>query len=205
MSSNVCLAVVEARTQKAGKRSYLPAAFASHHQQQQAATSARAPAISAAAHHTRAFAGRPGGLNTVCAAPHDRYRNVIVPCAIAAVHKALGGEPLNGIKRLRELKHMNNKTRLFTLYGVTEMSCWACVAELDLNKIATDREVPLGSCLSETEINIDTGKSTDHTGKIILVSNTRKCYILNKSGTNGEECALKFVDTGDIGEKNLQC
>ncbi|CAH2063115.1 unnamed protein product, partial [Iphiclides podalirius] len=160
MSSNVCLAVVEARTQKAGKRSYLPAAFASHHQQQQAATSARAPAISAAAHHTRAFAGRPGGLNTVCAAPHDRYRNVIVPCAIAAVHK-------------------------------------------DLNKIATDREVPLGSCLSETEINIDTGKSTDHTGKIILVSNTRKCYILNKSGTNGEECALKFVDTGDIGEKIL--
>lgn len=43
--------------------SYSPAALVSHHQQQQAATSARAPAISATAHHTRALAGRPGGLN----------------------------------------------------------------------------------------------------------------------------------------------
>lgn len=42
---------------------YSPAAVISHHQQQQAATSARAPAISAAAHDTRALAGRPGGLS----------------------------------------------------------------------------------------------------------------------------------------------
>lgn len=42
---------------------YSPAAVISHHQQQQAVTSARAPAISAAAHDTRALAGRPGGLS----------------------------------------------------------------------------------------------------------------------------------------------
>ncbi|CAB3228758.1 unnamed protein product [Arctia plantaginis] len=51
------------------RKMYSPAAVISHHQQQQAVTSARAPAISAAAHDTRALAGRPGGLS---AAPHDR-------------------------------------------------------------------------------------------------------------------------------------
>ncbi|XP_013140659.1 PREDICTED: acyl-CoA synthetase family member 4 [Papilio polytes] len=115
---------------------------------------------------------------------------------------ALGGEPLNGVRRLRELKHVNNTCRIFTLYGVTEMSCWACVAELDLNKITTDREVPLGNCLSETQLHIDSKNSSfSGSGKIILVSNTRKCYILNnkRPGSN-EECSLKFVDTGDIGE-----
>ncbi|XP_075972142.1 aminoadipate-semialdehyde dehydrogenase [Anticarsia gemmatalis] len=113
---------------------------------------------------------------------------------------ALGGEPLNSIKRLKELKNKDNKTRIFTLYGVTEMSCWACVTELDLDKINSDREVPLGTCLSETQLVIDSGKENKNTGKIILVSKTRQCIILNKTKGNDEENSLKFVDTGDIGE-----
>lgn len=82
---------------------------------------------------------------------------------------ALGGEPFNSIKRLKELKHNENKTKIFTLYGVTEMSCWACMAELNLNKLLTDREIPLGNCLSETEIVIKhTDNSKENTGKIML-------------------------------------
>lgn len=81
---------------------------------------------------------------------------------------ALGGEPLNSIKRLRELKSPENETRIFTLYGVTEMSCWACVAELDLRRILTDREIPLGNCLSETELIVDNAKENKNNGKIIL-------------------------------------
>lgn len=81
---------------------------------------------------------------------------------------ALGGEPLNGVKRLKELKDWDNKTKIFTLYGVTEMSCWACAAELDLNKTLVDREVPLGSCLSETEVVIEPAKEHNISGKIIL-------------------------------------
>nr|XP_021188937.2 beta-alanine-activating enzyme [Helicoverpa armigera] len=113
---------------------------------------------------------------------------------------ALGGEPFNSIKRIRELKHFDNKTKIFTLYGVTEMSCWACVAELDLKKIQTDREVPLGSCLSETELIVEHAKENKNTGKIILVSKTRKCVILNKAKGPEELNSLKFLDTGDIGE-----
>lgn len=82
---------------------------------------------------------------------------------------ALGGETLNSINRLKELKDRNNKTRIFTLYGVTEMSCWACAAELDLDKVIFDREVPLGNCLSETEIIVQPSKNDKpSSGKILL-------------------------------------
>ncbi|CAG9563352.1 unnamed protein product [Danaus chrysippus] len=113
---------------------------------------------------------------------------------------ALGGEPLSGINRLRELKDISNKTRIFMLYGVTEMSCWACAAELDLNRILNDREIPLGNCLSETEIIVEPTNKNKNTGKIVLVSKTRKCLILNKSVGTEETNSLKFIDTGDIGE-----
>ncbi|KOB65607.1 putative AMP dependent ligase [Operophtera brumata] len=115
---------------------------------------------------------------------------------------ALGGEPLNGVKRLKELKDCDNRTQIFTLYGVTEMSCWACAAELDLNKILNDQEVPLGSCLSETEVVIEPAKGHNISGKIILASKTRQCFLLNKSKGLKEENFLKFVDTGDYGEIN---
>ncbi|KAM3967927.1 aminoadipate-semialdehyde dehydrogenase [Aphomia sociella] len=113
---------------------------------------------------------------------------------------ALGGEPLNGVKRLRELKDWDNKTRIFTLYGVTEMSCWACVAELDLNRILTDKEVPLGNCLSETQLLVEPDNDSKLPGRIVLVSKTRKCIILNKTNGNEEESSLKFIDTGDLAE-----
>lgn len=109
---------------------------------------------------------------------------------------ALGGEPLNGIKRLKELKDKNNKTRIFTLYGVTEMSCWASVAELDLEKVQTDRELPLGNCLSETQIIVEPIERANKVGEIILVSNTRRCVILNKYK---RENPIK-IDTGDLAE-----
>ncbi|XP_072942100.1 beta-alanine-activating enzyme isoform X2 [Epargyreus clarus] len=113
---------------------------------------------------------------------------------------ALGGEPLNGLKRLKQLKDCNNKTRIFTLYGVTEMSCWACAAELDLNHILTDREIPLGECLSETQLVVQPVDQNKNTGKIILGNKTRKCIILNKRNGSEEENSLKFIDTGDYGE-----
>lgn len=94
-------------------------------------------------------------------------RNKILSANSTLKILALGGEPLNSIKRLRELKHSDNKTKIYTLYGVTEMSCWACVAELDLNT-ASDNEVPLGNCLSETQVIVDKLKENQHTGKIVL-------------------------------------
>lgn len=127
-------------------------------------------------------------------------KNIILSANSTLNILALGGEPFNGIRRIKELKGLDNKTKIFTLYGVTEMSCWACITELDLNKITDDREIPLGKCLSETQLVIDNNKEKPHLGKIILVSKTRKCVILNKGKAKEESSSLKFIDTGDIGE-----
>lgn len=86
---------------------------------------------------------------------------------------ALGGEPLNGLNRLKQLKDKENKTRIFTLYGVTEMSCWACAAELDLEKVMTDREVPLGNCLSETQVILQPDDSSNSTSRKIILGEYR--------------------------------
>ncbi|KAG7305456.1 hypothetical protein JYU34_009525 [Plutella xylostella] len=112
---------------------------------------------------------------------------------------ALGGESLSGISRLKQSKSSVNKTRVFALYGVTEMSCWASVAELDLDKIDSDREVPLGKCLSETQINIEPIAKHSNIGRIILSSESRRCAVLNESNSN-QEVILKNVDTGDLAE-----
>lgn len=132
---------------------------------------------------------------------NENIKNKILCARSTLKVLALGGEPLNGIKILKELKHKNNKTRIFTLYGVTEMSCWASVAELDLNKVTTgDKEVPLGNCLSETELFVQPHEKNNTMGKIILASKTRKCILLNRKNGNKEENSIKFIDTGDIGE-----
>lgn len=81
---------------------------------------------------------------------------------------ALGGEPLCGVKRLKELKDKHNTTKIFTLYGVTEMSCWACATELELDKIEEDREIPLGPCLSETELILQPNNGEGNIGSIFL-------------------------------------
>ncbi|XP_049888105.1 beta-alanine-activating enzyme [Pectinophora gossypiella] len=131
-----------------------------------------------------------------------QIRNKVLSAKSPLKILALGGEPLNGVRRLKELKDANNGTKLFALYGVTEMSCWACVAELDLDKISQDREVPLGRCLSETKVVVEKEPSSEKSlGKIVLLTKTRKCFILNRSDAAGSEInSLKFVDTGDLAE-----
>lgn len=81
---------------------------------------------------------------------------------------ALGGEPMTGLKHLKELKAKDNKTKIFTLYGVTEMSCWACIAELDLDKHKNSKDIPLGNCLSETVLKIEPCRDNKELGNIVL-------------------------------------
>lgn len=60
----------------------------------------------------------------------------------------LGGEPFPNTKLLSEASHPENKTRLFNIYGITEVSCWSSVNEVIRNS-NTD-ESCIGEPLSET-------------------------------------------------------
>lgn len=43
---------------------------------------------------------------------------------------ALGGEACPSPALLRSWRHEDNKTQIFNIYGITEVSCWACLYEI---------------------------------------------------------------------------
>jgi acyl-CoA synthetase len=76
----------------------------------------------------------------------------------------LGGEPCPSVQVLRQWKSKENNTEIFSVYGITEVSCWATVHEVMIQSVAqlsdcnacemqvTSQQdaVPLGKALSET-------------------------------------------------------
>ncbi|XP_050297966.1 beta-alanine-activating enzyme isoform X1 [Anthonomus grandis grandis] len=103
---------------------------------------------------------------------------------------ALGGErfpqEILGFERHSDL-------RLYNLYGVTELSCWATIEDLSAYDFAS--EVPLGECLDEVFINIE--HVDGNAGEIWIGSNTRYCLLSNEDATK----TFPFkVQTGDLGE-----
>ncbi|CAL1277471.1 unnamed protein product [Larinioides sclopetarius] len=47
---------------------------------------------------------------------------------------AFGGEPCPSIDKIKRWKAKDNKTRIFNLYGLTEVSCWATCFEINLEE-----------------------------------------------------------------------
>lgn len=63
----------------------------------------------------------------------------------------IGGEPFPSI--LQRIKHSENRTRIFNVYGITEVSCWASITEIDSETEETDLQ-HLGKPLSETLLQV---------------------------------------------------
>ncbi|KMQ95471.1 s-phase kinase-associated protein 1-like protein [Lasius niger] len=64
----------------------------------------------------------------------------------------LGGEPFPSMKLILKASHLQNTTRLFNIYGITEISCWSSI-----NEIVKDHGIDesyLGEPLSETIFQI---------------------------------------------------
>lgn len=53
---------------------------------------------------------------------------------------ALGGEMFPKLSLIKQLVDEMCKTRIFNLYGLTEVSCWATVAEVLIDELVTNRE-----------------------------------------------------------------
>ncbi|XP_033821595.2 beta-alanine-activating enzyme isoform X1 [Periophthalmus magnuspinnatus] len=68
----------------------------------------------------------------------------------------LGGESCPTPKQLADWKHKDNKTDIYNIYGITEVSCWACcyrITERELQSRQTS-PVPLGVQLSGTKVEV---------------------------------------------------
>ncbi|KYN17850.1 Acyl-CoA synthetase family member 4 like protein [Trachymyrmex cornetzi] len=108
----------------------------------------------------------------------------------------LGGESFPSMKLLSKASHPRNTTRLFNIYGITEVSCWSSINEIVKNNVD---EPCLGEPLSETIFQIrneDNEIAVRGDGTLYIGSTTRICIV----GNEAEQDLNKpvFRDTGDI-------
>ncbi|XP_061848549.1 beta-alanine-activating enzyme isoform X2 [Colius striatus] len=96
---------------------------------------------------------------------------------------ALGGETFPALSLLKSWKHEENKTNIFNLYGITEVSSWATcykIPEEVFSADLSDLPVPLGSPLLGTEVEVrDTNGSAilDGEGQIFIGGEERICFL----------------------------
>ncbi|XP_011472063.1 acyl-CoA synthetase family member 4 [Oryzias latipes] len=99
---------------------------------------------------------------------------------------ALGGEACPPPALLRSWKHQENKTCIFNLYGITEVSCWACCYKIPetLLQSSDPGEVPLGAPLMDTEVEVrdELGRVvTEGEGQLFLGGGDRVCLLDGES------------------------
>ncbi|XP_024945723.1 beta-alanine-activating enzyme [Cephus cinctus] len=112
----------------------------------------------------------------------------------------IGGELFPKISIIEDMKHAANQTRIFNIYGVTEVSCWASINEIDLRNPSKLKQDPsyLGRPLSNTMFKIKTDNGIyDHGKGVLLIgSNSRICEVNNDKIGNLERPV--FRESGDL-------
>ncbi|EFN77267.1 Acyl-CoA synthetase family member 4 [Harpegnathos saltator] len=110
----------------------------------------------------------------------------------------LGGEPFPSTKLLSEASHSQNKTRLFNIYGITEVSCWSSINEIIKNNGIDESYI--GEPLSETIYQVRNENNeilTRGTGFLYIGSSSRICIIGNETDEDNL-CKQVFRYTGDV-------
>ncbi|KAK7831815.1 hypothetical protein U0070_016445 [Myodes glareolus] len=97
---------------------------------------------------------------------------------------ALGGEAFPSLAVLKSWREEGNKTQIFNIYGITEVSSWSTfykIPEEVLNSpVKRESPVPLGSPLLGTVVEVrDTNGSLVHegTGQVFLGGENRVCFL----------------------------
>ncbi|KAM6135742.1 beta-alanine-activating enzyme isoform 2-T3 [Phoenicopterus ruber ruber] len=97
---------------------------------------------------------------------------------------ALGGEAFPVLNLLKSWKHKENKTYIFNLYGITEVSSWATCYKIPDEVFSadfrTDFPIPLGSPLLGTKVEVrDTHGSPvlEGEGQIFIGGEERICFL----------------------------
>ncbi|NXF99963.1 ACSF4 enzyme, partial [Sakesphorus luctuosus] len=97
---------------------------------------------------------------------------------------ALGGEAFPLLSLLKSWKHKENKTSIFNLYGITEVSSWATCYKIPEEvfdaDFRTDFPVPLGSPLLGTKVevrDINGSAVLEGEGQIFIGGEERICFL----------------------------
>lgn len=82
----------------------------------------------------------------------------------------LGGEKFD--RRILQLKDSENQTKIFNIYGITEVSCWTFLNEV--TTLSPSHEISLGNPLSNVCFKIS------EKGELIIGSKTQVCVMSNE-------------------------
>ncbi|KAM9143776.1 beta-alanine-activating enzyme isoform 3-T4 [Pangshura tecta] len=130
---------------------------------------------------------------------------------------ALGGEAFPALNVLRSWKGRENKTHVFNLYGITEVSSWATcyrIPEVLSSDLRFDSSVPLGSPLLGTTVEVRdaTGSAVlDGEGQVFIGGKERICFLddevtvpLNTMRETGDFVRVKDAEMFFLGRKDNQ-
>ncbi|XP_072246044.1 beta-alanine-activating enzyme [Leuresthes tenuis] len=97
---------------------------------------------------------------------------------------ALGGEACPSPSLLRSWRHEDNKTHIYNIYGVTEVSCWACSYKIPdallQSSNVTASPVPLGTPLMDTMVEVRDERGclvTEGEGQVFIGGENRVCLL----------------------------
>ncbi|XP_039555079.1 beta-alanine-activating enzyme isoform X2 [Passer montanus] len=131
---------------------------------------------------------------------------------------ALGGEAFPALSLLKSWKHKENKTSIFNLYGITEVSSWATCYKIPEEVFSadfrTDFPVPLGSPLLGTKVEVRDANGSavlEGEGQIFIGGEERICFLDDEvtvpQGTmreTGDFVRVKNADLFFLGRKDNQ-
>ncbi|TMS20244.1 Beta-alanine-activating enzyme [Larimichthys crocea] len=97
---------------------------------------------------------------------------------------ALGGEACPSPALLRSWRHEDNKTNIYNIYGITEVSCWACCYKIPESVLQpsdhTESFVPLGTPLMDTTVEVRDEHGcivTEGEGQVFIGGEDRVCLL----------------------------
>ncbi|XP_018525737.1 LOW QUALITY PROTEIN: beta-alanine-activating enzyme [Lates calcarifer] len=100
---------------------------------------------------------------------------------------ALGGEACPSPALLRSWKHKDNKTHIYNIYGITEVSCWACCYKIPQSLLQSSNppssmvsSVPLGAPLMDTVVEVRDEHGcvvTEGEGQLFIGGKDRVCLL----------------------------
>ncbi|XP_064609724.1 LOW QUALITY PROTEIN: beta-alanine-activating enzyme-like [Liolophura sinensis] len=94
-----------------------------------------------------------------------------------------GGEKCPSYSMLGRWRSGGNQTKLFNVYGTTEVSCWATyyrIADIDVTSGVAEASVPLGEPLLDTAVEVRDEQGacvTEGEGELFIGSSSRVCIV----------------------------
>lgn len=106
---------------------------------------------------------------------------------------SLGGEAFPSADTVASWSNLDGKCRIFNLYGLTEMSCWASFYEITKSDVLNRKIIPIGNPIDQ-----HTFFEVDSKNELIIKSKLRKCFQPGLSDDHVCDSTFEFVlNTGD--------